>query len=276
MSKFSFAFSPCPNDTFMFEAIVNKRIDLKGYEFDIHLDDVAQLNYLSTKSRFDISKISYNAFSLISKEYQLLKSGSALGNNCGPLLIAKKEFSTLDLHSATVAIPGENTTANLLLSLAFPEITNKKEYIFSEVENAVENGETDLGLIIHENRFTYQDRGLIKIRDLGEFWEKATQCPIPLGGIAVRRSFSQKVKEDIEDILRRSIQYAFANKMIVQPYVSRFAQEMDEKVMQSHIDLYVNQQSISIDSTAKRGINRLINEIRTLYPERSIIKPIFI
>lgn len=276
MSKFSFAFSPCPNDTFMFEAIVNKRIDLLGYEFDIHLDDVAQLNQSAAKGKYDISKISYNAYSLLSDQYQLLKSGSALGHNCGPLLIAKREIAKEDLKDYTVAIPGANTTANLLLSLAFPDLVNKKEYIFSEVENALVSGEVDLGLIIHENRFTYKDRGLVKIQDLGEYWESTTQCPIPLGGIAVKRSLPQRVKEDIESILRRSIQFAFDHKDVVQAYVSSHAQEMDKKVMQSHIDLYVNKQSIVLDTQAKEAIERLIKEIKSLYPSRNIQNPIFV
>ena len=276
MSKFSFAFSPCPNDTFMFEAIVNKRIDLRGYEFDIHLDDVSQLNQSAAKGQFDISKISYNAYSLVSEQYQLLKSGSALGHNCGPLLIAKSEIAKEDLKNCSVAIPGANTTANLLLSLAFPEMENKQEYIFSEVEDALVRGDVDLGLIIHENRFTYEERGLVKIKDLGEYWESTTHCPIPLGGIAVRRSLPQDVKQDIEDILRDSIQFAFAHKEVVQPYISSHAQEMDEKVMQSHINLYVNQQSIILDVPAKQGIERLIKEIKNLYPSRNIQDPIFI
>lgn len=276
MSKFSFAFSPCPNDTFMFEAIVNKRIDLKGYEFDIHLDDVAQLNQASAKTQYDISKISYNAFTLVTDHYQLLNSGSALGHNCGPLLIAKEKLTVKDLRNCKVAIPGVNTTANLLLSLAFPEITQKQEYIFSEVENALVRGDVDLGLIIHENRFTYQERGLVKIQDLGEYWESMTKCPIPLGGILIRRSLPQEVKEDIETILSESIQFAFDNKEVVQPYISCHAQEMDENVMQSHIDLYVNQQSIILDAPAKQGIVRLVDEIKGLYPSRSIKHPIFV
>ncbi len=276
MSKYSFAFSPCPNDTFMFEAIVNNRIDLRGYDFDIHLDDVAQLNQSAAQSQFDISKISYNAYSLVSNQYQLLKSGSALGHNCGPMLIARNEIRKEDFQSCSVAIPGINTTANLLLSLAFPELTIKKEYVFSEVEDALMRGDVDLGLIIHENRFTYEERGLIKIQDLGEYWESTTKCPIPLGGIAIKRSIPQNIKEDMEAILRESIQFAFANKAIVQPYVSSHAQEMDIKVMQSHIDLYVNQQSIDLDVSAKQGIERLIQEIQSLYPSRNIKQPLFI
>lgn len=276
MSKYSFAFSPCPNDTFMFEAIVNKRIDLKGYEFDIKLDDVAQLNQSAIQGQFDISKISYNAYSLVSDQYQLLKSGSALGHNCGPLLIAKNEIAIEDLGAYTVAIPGLNTTANLLLSLAFPQLVKKKEYIFSDVEDALVKGEVDLGLIIHENRFTYEGRGLVKVKDLGEYWETKTHCPIPLGGIGIKRSIPQEIKEDVEEILKESIRYAFANREIVQPYITCHAQEMDEKVMQSHIDLYVNEQSIVLDNQAKQGIERLISEIKGLYPDRNIKEPIFI
>lgn len=276
MSKFSFAFSPCPNDTFMFEAIVNRRIDLKGYQFDIHLDDVANLNKSAVRESHDISKISYNAYSLVSNTYQLLKSGSALGHNCGPLLISREEIPLSEIKNCSVAIPGANTTANLLLSLAFPELKDKREYLFSEVEDVLLSGEVDLGLIIHENRFTYLEKGLVKIQDLGQYWESTTQCPIPLGGIAIKRSLPQHVKEDIEDILKSSIQYAFNNREIVQPYVSSYAQEMDEKVMQSHIDLYVNEQSILLDRPAKKGIERLIDEIEGLFPERNIQNPIFV
>lgn len=276
MSKFSFAFSPCPNDTFMFEAIVNKRIDLKGYEFDIHLDDVAKLNQQATETRYDLSKISYNAYSLVSEKYQLLKSGSALGNNCGPLLIARDNIMSTELKNCSVAIPGLNTTANLLLTLAFPQLKHKKEYIFSEVEDALLNREVDLGLIIHENRFTYQQKGLVKIQDLGQYWESTTNCPIPLGGIAIKRNLPQNVKEDIESILKESIQFAFENREIVQPYIAKHAQEMDEKVMNSHIDLYVNKQSILLDVPAKNGIERLLKEIKDLFPERNIQIPIFI
>ena len=276
MSKLSFAFSPCPNDTFMFEAIVNQRIDLKGYQFDIYLEDVAHLNKSASKEIHDISKISYNAYSLVSNEYQLLKSGSALGHNCGPLLISREEIQLSQIKNCSVAIPGANTTANLLLSLAFPELKDKREYIFSDVENALINGEVDLGLIIHENRFTYLEKGLIKIQDLGQYWESTTNCPIPLGGIAIKRSLPQDVKEDIECILKESIQYAFNHRDIVQPYISSLAQEMDEKVMRAHIDLYVNQQSITLDQPAKRGIERLIEEVKRLFPNRNIQNPIFV
>lgn len=260
----------------MFEAIVNQRIDLKGYQFEIYLEDVAHLNKSASKEIHDISKISYNAYSLVSNEYQLLKSGSALGHNCGPLLISREEIQLSQIKNCSVAIPGANTTANLLLSLAFPELKDKREYIFSDVENALINGEVDLGLIIHENRFTYLEKGLIKIQDLGQYWESTTNCPIPLGGIAIKRSLPQDVKEDIECILKESIQYAFNHRDIVQPYISSLAQEMDEKVMRAHIDLYVNQQSITLDQPAKRGIERLIEEVKRLFPNRNIQNPIFV
>jgi len=276
MTQYNFAFSPCPNDTFMFEAIVNNRIELRGYEFNIALADVAQLNHSAIESKYDITKISYNAYSLVSDTYQLLKSGSALGHNCGPLLISKKPIRHEDLSKYTVAIPGKNTTANLLLTLAFPELTQKKEYIFSEVENALVRDEVDLGLIIHENRFTYESKGLVKVQDLGEYWESTTQCPIPLGGIAIRRDLPEKVKQDIEDILSESIQFAFDNRDVVQDYISSHAQEMDEKVMQSHIDLYVNGQSVLLDKQAKKGIETLLGTIKSLYPERNVNEKIFV
>lgn len=274
--KCTFAFSPCPNDTFMFEAIVNKRIDLHGIDFEFVLEDVAQLNQDASHCKYDITKLSYNAFTTVTSDYQLMTSGSALGNNCGPILISKNEIDKNNLGQYSVAIPGINTTANLLLTIAYPEITNKSPTIFSEVENMVSSGITELGLIIHENRFTYQKRGLLKVQDLGEYWESNTGCPIPLGGIAVRRSMDDKMKIVLNKILANSIKFAFKNPETVQDYVSAHAQEMDINVMKSHINLYVNENSISISEKAIAGINRLFDEIRSIYPDRDMVTPIFI
>lgn len=272
----TFGFSPCPNDTFMFAAIVNQYIDLRGYTFDFHIEDVAALNQKAAEQQYDITKISYNAFMQQTSGYQLMNSGSALGYNCGPLLISAKAELHKDITECTVAIPGQNTTANLLLSIAYPELKQKKEMLFSEVEEAVVNGDTDLGLIIHENRFTYQEKGLHKVRDLGEYWESEMNAPIPLGGIAIKRSIDQKTKEDIQDLLRESIQYAFDHPEKVMPYVARYAQEMDEEVMKAHIALYVNQNSLMLDQKGMNGIDQLKNSVVEINSNISIKEPIFV
>lgn len=276
MTKVSFAYSPCPNDTFMFEAIVNNRIDTLGLDFDIELHDVALLNQRAALCQYDITKLSYNAYTRVSQEYQLLTTGSALGYNCGPLLIAKQKPNDETLHELEVAIPGLHTTANLLLSIAYPNINKRREVLFSEVEDMVVADDTPLGLIIHENRFTYQDKGLIKIKDLGEYWESVTKCPIPLGGIAVRRSLSEEVKLKIHQVLKSSIKYAMQHPTVGQTYVIQHAQEMDPEVMKAHIELYVNENSIELSPEAYQGIECLFAEIKKIYPKRSLIEPVFV
>lgn len=272
----TFAFSPCPNDTFMFAAIVNKYIDTRGYTFDFVIEDVAALNQAAENGTYDISKISYNAFMQVTAEYQLLHAGSALGHNCGPLLITADPNLKAPSPAHTVAIPGAKTTANLLLSIAYPELQHKEEMIFSDVEDALSNGKCDLGLIIHENRFTYQDKGLYKVQDLGEYWEREMQAPIPLGGIAIKRGLDHKLQNNIDEILKESIQFAFAHPEKVMPYVQQYAQEMDPKVMKSHIDLYVNENSIALSEAAYRGIEQLKEAVKRQNPDLSLSEPIFI
>jgi 1,4-dihydroxy-6-naphthoate synthase len=260
----TFGFSPCPNDTFMFEAIVNQKIDLRGITFNIMLDDVEHLNKTALNHIPDVTKLSFNAYTKLYDRYQLLNSGSALGNHCGPLLISKKPYEAKDVNKLTIAVPGYNTTAFLLLKYAFPDTTTFKEYVFSEIENAVLTGQADAGVIIHENRFTYGQKGLFKIMDLGENWEAKTGSPIPLGGIAIKRSLPESIKIKVNDILFDSIKYAFEHPQESLPYISLHAQEMDTEVMQSHIRLYVNQYSQDIGLAGKHAVNTLF---RIVHPD---------
>ncbi|HEY4784650.1 MAG TPA: 1,4-dihydroxy-6-naphthoate synthase, partial [Bacteroidales bacterium] len=188
-------FSTCPNDTFMFDAMVNKRVDTEGLSFVTELTDIEQLNQFAESSEFDVIKISYAAYPYVSEDYQILNSGSALGYANGPLLVSKTTVTPDMVKGLHVAIPGKKTTANLLLSVAYPGIKSKTVVLFSDIEDTVLEGKADAGLLIHENRFTYEERGLKKIADLGTWWEEQTGLPIPLGGIMVKRSLPQSVKD---------------------------------------------------------------------------------
>jgi len=257
--KLRIGFSPCPNDTFIFDALIHHRIDTEGIEFEPLIEDVETLNQLASKAMLDITKLSFHALGYVSGQYQLLNAGSALGKACGPLLIAKKHIAAADknINPLTIAIPGALTTANLLLSIAFPAAQKKSILEFSEIEQAVLDEQVDAGLIIHENRFTYASKGLKKIIDLGEYWESETALPIPLGGIAVKRSIPEKLQIKIDRLLRQSIEFAFENPDISLPYIRSLAQEMDESVMKQHIALYVNHYSIQLKSTGRKAIHTL-------------------
>lgn len=257
MKDITIAYSPCPNDCFIFDALIHKRIDTRGYNFIPVLADVETLNQAAFRGEYDVTKLSYHAFAYCCNEYIMLASGSALGNNCGPLLISKREISHDEVRSGKVkiAIPGKYTTANFLFSIAFPEAKDKRELVFSQIENAVLDGTVDAGLIIHENRFTYEKKGLRKIIDLGEFWESTTQQPIPLGGIAIKRN-----REDshvISDLIAESVRYAFAHPEDSMPYVREHAAEMETEVMKQHINLYVNQYSVDLGEAGRNAVYKL-------------------
>jgi 1,4-dihydroxy-6-naphthoate synthase len=257
--KLTLAFSPCPNDCFIFDAIINKRIDLEGLDFSVRLADVEALNEAAFAEEVDVTKLSFHAYAYCLDRYVLLDAGSALGNNCGPLLISRRPIDRLEVGEGglRIAIPGNYTTANFLLGLAFPQAKDKTSILFSEIEPRVLDGTYDAGLIIHENRFTYQSKGLKKIIDLGEFWEEETGAPIPLGGIVIRRSLADEVKQTVNRVLRRSVEYAFTNRSASLPYVREHAQEMSEEVMYQHIDLYVNQYSIDLGADGRRAVEVL-------------------
>ena len=255
--KLTLGFSPCPNDTFIFDALINKKIDTEGLEFDALLEDVETLNKWSFEKKLDITKLSYPAFFQNLDKYVLLNSGAALGKGVGPLLISKVKSQKLEIETNSIALPGENTTANLLFSFAYPAAKNKKHMIFSAIEESVLNAQTELGVIIHENRFTYQQKGLHKVTDLGEYWEEKMHVPIPLGGIAVKRSIDKEISLKVDRLIRKSIEFAFSNYPLITDYVKQHSQEMSEDVMRKHIELYVNNFSIDLGNDGKQAIETL-------------------
>ena len=265
-TKITLGFSPCPNDCFIFDALIHHKIDTRHLQFEPVIEDVETLNRMAFKGELHTTKLSYHAFAYLTSTYRLLTSGSALGFNCGPLLIALPETAEKIkknpsiLSSLGVAIPGKYTTANFLLSLAYPALVQKKEMLFSEIEQALVSGKTDVGLIIHENRFTYQQKGLVKIADLGEWWESYSHSAIPLGGIVVQRNLPESDQLLINRLIKESVEYAFANRADVMPFVKEHAQAMEEAVMQKHIDLYVNEYSIDLAETGKKAVTLLFDK----------------
>lgn len=264
--KLTLGFSPCPNDTFIFDALIHHKIDTEGLDFEVFFDDVETLNQKAMKGELDITKLSFHAFAYVVDRYALLDAGSALGFGVGPLLICKNEnlksiIAVLDQkeNQLKVAIPGKFTTANFLLSIAYPQLSAKKEMVFSAIENALLNDEIDLGLIIHENRFTYQEKGLEKIMDLGNYWEQLTGCAIPLGGIVVNRKLDQGVQEKVNRLVRKSVEFAFANPKSGIDFIRKHAQEMEESVMYKHIELYVNNYSINLGAEGRKAIDKLFD-----------------
>lgn len=274
--KLTLAFSPCPNDTFIFDALIHHRIDTLGYEFEVVLADVELLNQMAFKQQIDITKLSFHALAHITQHYQLLNAGSALGKGCGPLLVTTQENLNKPINDLKTAIPGKYTTANFLLGLAYPELIHKEERIFCDIEDAVLSGEFDAGLIIHENRFTYQAKGLKLIKDLGAFWEEFSGASIPLGAIAIKRKIDVQVKNDIDRLIRRSVEFAFANPELSMAYTREHAQSMDENVMRQHIALYVNNFSVDLGEEGKRSIRLLLDNARNknLIPE--ITEPLLV
>ena len=258
--KLTLGFSPCPNDTFIFDALVHQKIDTGGLSFDVVLEDVETLNQWALEGRLDITKLSFPALFRSLENYTLLNAGSALGKGVGPLLVRKKEtdISDDDIKNQLISIPGINTTANLLLNFAYPEATSKQAMLFSDIEDFVAGGQAGLGLIIHENRFTYQEKGLEKVADLGEIWEQQMNMPIPLGGIAINQSVKRSVAIQVEELIRKSLEYAFANYPQVSDYVKQHSQTMSEEVMRQHIQLYVNNYSLDLGSEGKKAIEQLL------------------
>lgn len=275
--KLTLGFSPCPNDTFIFDALIHHKIDTKGLDFEVEYQDVETLNLKAFQGDLDVTKLSYHAFAYAVEDYELLDAGSALGFGVGPMLITKDPSLALALqeklnkgeglgehNKLRVGYPGKYTTANFLLGLAFPELTNKIELVFSEIESALLDGSIDLGLIIHENRFTYTQRGLFKVVDLGEYWETTTKFPIPLGGIVVKRSLSKEVKDTLNKVLKESVEFAFANPKSGLDFIRSHAQEMSEEVMYKHIDLYVNKYSVELGAEGRNAITKMFEKAQDL------------
>ena len=268
--NFTLGFSPCPNDTFIFDALVNKKIDTNGIQFLVRLEDVETLNEMALKQELDFTKISYGVLPNILPSYTVLNSGSALGTGVGPLLISKRPMSFDEVNDCTIAIPGENTTAHLLFSLAFPQAQNKIFVRYDEIENFVlDKGDKALGVIIHENRFTYSERGLHRIVDLGNFWEEKTGYPIPLGGIVANKNLDKKIIATVDALIKHSIEHAFSNYPAIPDYVQQHSQEMEVAVMKKHIDLYVNNYSLDLGYAGKAAIKKLMDVFNLINQDES-------
>ncbi len=268
--KLSLSFSPCPNDTFIFGALINKKIDTGIFDFDVLMADVEELNLNAMQNNVDITKLSYNAYAHVFGNYKLLQSGSALGRGNGPLLISKRKIYPDEVKYLKIAVPGEYTTANLLLGIAYPNATNKVNYLFSDIEEAVLSDEVDAGTIIHENRFTYKSKGLRKIIDLGEYWEKEYKQPIPLGGIVINRKFDNETQREIQRLIKESIEYAYNNISEIADFIKNNAQEMKEEVIKKHINLYVNNYTKEL---GQEGRDAILELYKAAF-EKQIIKKI--
>ena len=258
--KLTLGFSTCPNDTFIFDAMIHQKVDTEGLEFDVVLADVEELNRNAFSGNIDVTKLSYHAYAYIAHNYKLLTSGSALGYKNGPLLISKRKTYRDEVADLKIAIPGKYTTANLLFSIVFPKVKEKKEYLFSDIEEAILEGEVDAGVIIHENRFTFEKKGLIKIADLGEMWETITSMPIPLGCIAVDRSLPDDLQQKLDRVMKRSVTFALENPESSREYVKKYAQETEAEIINKHIRLYVNDFTVDLGMEGKLAVERLFLE----------------
>lgn len=269
--KLIISYSPCPNDTFMFHALVNKRLDNRKLKFEPHIADIEELNRLVLLGFPDISKISFAVYPEISDNYALLSSGSALGFQNGPLIVSKHKIYPDELTEVKMAIPGKHTTANFLLTILFPGVHKKIEYLFSDIEEAILSNEADAGLLIHETRFSYEKKGLKKVADLGELWEQEYHSPIPLGGIAIKRSLPENVKLEVRQLVSKSVNYGLKNPKESIGYVKNYARELSDEVIYRHIDLYVNEFSTDLGKKGKDAIRLLFKkgEERGLFKMKS-------
>jgi 1,4-dihydroxy-6-naphthoate synthase len=254
------AYSPCPNDTYIFAALTNGLLN-DGPRVKVHLEDIENLNNSALKADYELTKVSYGAIPLLMEDYRILRAGGALGRGCGPLLITRPDCGTRleDFADRLIAIPGEMTTAFMLLRLAMNRRPQTLALRFDRIVEAVLNGTADAGLIIHESRFTYQDAGLVKVVDLGDWWESQTGLPIPLGAILARRDIDDARAKEIDAAIVRSLQFARSNEAAVMKYVREHATEMQEHVMRRHIDLYVNEFSEDVGEIGINAVNELFN-----------------
>lgn len=276
--KITLGFSPCPNDTFIFEALVHNRVDNEGVDYEWMLADVEELNRRALEGSLDVTKLSYHAFAHAAANYLLLDAGSALGRNNGPLVVSRHKIYPDELRDAMIAIPGKYTTANLLFSIFWPDALRKCEYLFSDIPSVVLSGEADAGLIIHETRFTYRSMGLKLVADTGAMWEEATALPVPLGGIVVNRRVENETALKINRSLRRSLEYAFSHPDASFDFIKKNAFELDPGVMEEHIKLYVNSFTMSLGDEGRNAIDRLFSvayekKIIPSLPDRIFLLP---
>jgi 1,4-dihydroxy-6-naphthoate synthase len=259
MRELTFGFSPCPNDTFAFHALAHGRVDAPFRVKPVMLD-IEQLNQRAREGAFDLTKLSFGAFPAVGDRYRLLRSGAALGRGVGPLVVARSAASLADATKGRVAIPGRDTTAFRLLRLAAPALGEAVEVRYDKILSAVVNGEVDAGLIIHESRFTYADHGLVKIVDLGDWWEADTGLPVPLAGICARADLDAGTVQAAERAIRASVEHAFAHPAESREWIRAHAQEMSDEVCDQHIQLYVNEHSIDLGDEAMRAVRRLVGD----------------
>jgi len=251
------AFSSCPNDTFIFHGMLHGCIDTGAIKFKPYVSDIENLNLEAFKETYTVSKLSFHAYLLLREKYEILDSGAALGYGCGPMLVAGENSDKKPVEEMKIAIPGEYTTAGMLLKLWNPEVKYLESVRFDNIMDGVVSGKYDAGLIIHEGRFVYRDYGLISLIDLGDWWERETGMPIPLGCIAIKRNADNSLKKNINRILRSSVEYAFNNRNASSEYVKSYAKELDEDVIKSHIDLYVNDFSVDLGVRGREAISVL-------------------
>lgn len=259
--KIRLNFSTCPNDTFMFDALVNGKIDTKGIDFEVHMADIEELNGIAMADDVDVTKLSYATYPLIKENYKILTAGSALGYGSGPLLVSKHTIYPDELGSAVVAVPGEHTTANRLLDIAFGSLVQKKYYLFSDISEAILSGEVDAGVLIHEERFTYATKGLRLVADLGEEWEKRFHLPIPLGAIVVNRNIDPQMQTILDSLLAESVRYAFNNPLSSRDFVKKYARELSDETIDKHIEMFVNDFSLNIGQVGRDAVTKLIGDV---------------
>ena len=263
---FKLAISPCPNDTFIFGAWINNFIESEITIQNVEYLDIQELNNKADQDQFDLIKVSSAKAYMLRDRYNILPCGGALGINNGPLLISKKTFSRAEVNNLKIAIPGQNTTAHFLFQFAFPNSMNKKFMVFSDIEQAILNEEVDAGVIIHENRFTYQNKGLSLIEDLGLFWHSKLQIPIPLGVILLKKNIDFELQTEAIRTIRASIEYAYQNPAALKDYIRTHAQEMKDEVIQQHIELYVNQYSSDLGTEGNEAMRKLFEIISSGLP----------
>lgn len=257
MTVYSLGYSPCPNDTYIFGALANSLVKPVGFKFKVDLYDVETLNRMAAEAKYDISKLSFYAYLKEKSRYRLLNCGAALGYGCGPLVVAKKKLTRQQIIKGRIVLPGRLTTAHLLFRLWEPEASNRSFVAYDRIFDMLKKGEADCGVIIHESRFTYENSGFVALADLGEFWEKETNMPIPLGCIAAKRELGDTIIGEIEEAIKDSLQYARANFEAVLPYISKHAQEMSQEVLKQHIDMFVNKFSFDLGPTGREAIRVL-------------------
>ena len=271
MKKLTLGFSPCPNDTYMMYGLLHGQVPACSAEFEAHILDVEELNKAAMVSEFDVTKLSFKAYYDVCDEYELLSAGAALGRGNGPLLIHDQPIKQKDLSTQTVAVPGMQTTATFLLQFAFPEIIKLKPYLFSDIEAAVRQKQVDAGVIIHETRFMYAERGFQLFSDLGAVWEERTGMAIPLGCFVVKKSLPDEIKMQLSDWIKTSIQYADSHYNVVLQYIKKFAQELDNEVIKKHVEMFVNENSKALGEQGEAAVLRLFAELNKIH--KKDIKP---